>query len=119
MQQGSSQDPYNRYMGPSQPPGYPARTGYGGPPGPPSGPPNQQQSGPPAGYPGQQDYYRPDQVSNLCSRRHVHDFQIYFYFHFIYLFIYFKSVIKILKFEIFIIKMKNYEGVYIYDSQRI
>jgi len=62
MQQGTAQDPYNRYMGPAQPPGYPARTGYGGPPGPPSGPPNQQQSGPPAGYPGQQEYYRQDQV---------------------------------------------------------
>ncbi|KAJ9586897.1 hypothetical protein L9F63_019515, partial [Diploptera punctata] len=61
MQQGGGQDPYNRYMGPSQPPGYPARTGYGGPPGPPSGPPNQQQSGPPTSYPGQQDYYRQDQ----------------------------------------------------------
>lgn len=63
LQQGSGQDPYNRYMGPTQPPGYPARTGYGGPPGPPSGPPNQQQSVPSAGYPGQQDYYRQDQVS--------------------------------------------------------
>ncbi|PSN43617.1 hypothetical protein C0J52_16379 [Blattella germanica] len=64
MQQGSNQDPYNRYMGPGQPPGYPARTGYGGPPGPPSGPPTQQQSGPPTGYPGQQEYYRQDQVSD-------------------------------------------------------
>lgn len=63
MQQSSGQDPYNRYMGPTQPPGYPPRTGYGGPPGPPSGPPSQQQSGPPAGYPGQQEYYRQDQVS--------------------------------------------------------
>ncbi|XP_069695938.1 trithorax group protein osa isoform X4 [Periplaneta americana] len=66
MQQGSGQDPY-RYMGPSQPPGYPARTGYGGPPGPPSGPPNQQQSGPPTGYPGQQEYYRQDQMSQSVS----------------------------------------------------
>ncbi|XP_023704592.1 trithorax group protein osa isoform X9 [Cryptotermes secundus] len=67
LQQGSGQDPYNRYMGPAQPPGYPPRTGYGGPPGPPSGPPSQQQSVPSAGYPGQQDYYRQDQMSQSVS----------------------------------------------------
>jgi hypothetical protein len=50
-------------MTPTQPPGYPARTGYAGPPVPPSGPPSQQQSGPPAGYPSQQEYYRQDQVT--------------------------------------------------------
>ena len=58
---GPGPDPYNRYMGPGQPPGYPPRTGYGGPqpPGPtgasqqtpPGQPPNQGYPPPPGGPP--------------------------------------------------------------------
>lgn len=68
---GPGPDPYNRYMGPGQPPGYPPRAGYGGPqpPGPtgtsqqtpPGQPPNQGYPPPPGGPP-QQDYYRQEQV---------------------------------------------------------
>ncbi|XP_049954834.1 trithorax group protein osa-like [Schistocerca serialis cubense] len=57
QQSAGGQDPFghNRYGGPSQPPGYPSRTGYSAPP---MGPPAQQ----PTGYPPQQDYYRQDPV---------------------------------------------------------
>ncbi|XP_049954792.1 uncharacterized protein LOC126470824 [Schistocerca serialis cubense] len=55
QQSAGGQDSFghNRYGGPSQPPGYPSRTGY---PAPPMGPPAQQ----PTGYPPQQDYYCQD-----------------------------------------------------------
>ncbi|XP_049954817.1 trithorax group protein osa-like [Schistocerca serialis cubense] len=57
QQSAGGQDPFghNWYGGPSQPPGYPSRTGY---PAPPMGPPAQQ----PTGYPPQQYYYRQDPV---------------------------------------------------------